>query len=146
MLNAPLRLTWGLDTEKLITLYKTIIVPKLLYGCSVWSRVLLIKSYKSKLLTVQRNMLKCVTRSFKNVPLNVLLIISNLLPIDLKAIEFSASHYLSHNTKDFTPSSAATIGALLRDFRLDRWMDHTRRFHSTRHPPWEVRPLSFITV
>ena len=67
-------------------------------------------------------------------------------PIDLKAIEFSASHYLSHKTKDFTPSSAAAIGALLRDFRLDRRMDHKRRFHSTRHPPWDARPLSYITV
>jgi hypothetical protein len=78
--------TWGLDTNKLVTLYKTIIIPKLLYGCSIWCCVILIKTYKSKIQAVQRTMLKCITRSSNNVSLNALIIISNLLPIDLKKI------------------------------------------------------------
>jgi hypothetical protein len=41
--------TWGLNTKKLVTLYKTIIFPELLYGCSIWCRVILIKTYKSKI-------------------------------------------------------------------------------------------------
>jgi hypothetical protein len=105
--------TWGLDTNKLVTLYKTIIVPKLLYGCSIWYRVILIKTYKSKIQSVQRTMLKCITRSSNNVFLNALLMISNLLPIDLKILEFTVTYYLSHKQDTFAPSSAATIGAVL---------------------------------
>jgi ribonuclease HI len=143
ILRRCLRRTWGLDTKKLVTLYKTIIVPKLLYGCSVWCRVILIKSYKTKLQTVQRSMLKCITRSLKNVPLNSLLIISNFLPIELKILEFSVNYYLSHKHVEFSPSSAATIGAVLHKQKLDQTMDSTRKFHSRSHPPWELSKLNY---
>jgi hypothetical protein len=39
--------------------------------------------------------------------------ISNLLPIDLKILEFTVTYYLSHKQDTFAPSSAATIGAVL---------------------------------
>ena len=125
ILRRCLRRTWGLDTKKLVTLYKTIIVPKLLYGCSAWYRVILMKSYKTKLQTVQRTMLKCITRSLKNVSLNSLLIISNLLPIELKILEFSVNYFLSHKHVEFSPSSAATIGAVLHKPKPDQTMDNT---------------------
>jgi hypothetical protein len=138
--------TWGLDTNKLVTQYKTIIVPKLLYGCSIWCRVILIKTYKSKIQSLQRTMLKCITTSSNSVSLNALLIISNLLQIDLKILEFTATYYLSHKQEPFAPSSAATIGAVLQNLQLDHQIDHTRMFHSKRHPPWVTISISYDTV
>jgi hypothetical protein len=138
--------TWGLDTNKLVTLYKTIIIPKLLYGCSIWCCVILIKTYKSKIQAVQRTMLKCITRSSNNLSVNALLNISNLLPIDLKILGFTATHYLSHKHDPFAPSSAATIGAVLQNLQLNHQIDHTRKFHSIHHPPWVTTSLRYDTL
>ena len=46
-----------------------------------------------------------------------MLIISNLLPIDLKAIELSAQRYLSFDKSNFTPSSLKAIGTFLPDLK-----------------------------
>ena len=146
LIRGCLRRTWGLDTNKLLTLYKAIIVPKLLYGCSVWSRMLTLKTYNAKLLSVQKMMLKCVTRSYNNVSPYALCVISNLLPINLKALEFSVSHYLSYKQNDFAPSSAVAIGSLLREIQLDVPMDNVRKFFSSKHPPWEMEKLMFNKV
>jgi hypothetical protein len=54
ILRKCLRLTWGLDTNKLITLYKAIVIPKLLYGVSVWCHAIL-KKYCVKQLSQNRH-------------------------------------------------------------------------------------------
>ena len=77
------------------------------------------------------------------MPLNSLLIISNLLPIELKILEFSVNYYLSHKHVEFSPSSAATIGAVLYKPKLDQTMDNAQKFHSRRHPPWELSKLNY---
>jgi hypothetical protein len=134
------------DNNKLVTLYKTFIVPRLLHNCSIWCQVILIKTYKSNIQAVQRNILKCIKRSSNNVSLNALLIISNLLPIYLKILEFTATYYLSHKQDPFAPSSAATIGVVPQNLQLDHQIDHTRRFPSKWHPPWVTTSLSYDTV
>jgi hypothetical protein len=134
------------DNNKLVTLYKTFIVPRLLHNCSIWCQVILIKTYKSNIQAVQRNILKCIKRSSNNVSLNALLIISNLLPIYLKILEFTATYYLSPKQDPFAPSSAAIIGVVPQHLQLDQKIDHTRRFHSKRHPPWVTTSLSYDTV
>ena len=117
VLRKCLRLTWGLDTNKLITLYKAIAIPKLLYCVSVWCHAILKKYCVKQLRTVQRCILKSITRSFNSVPMSSMLIISNLLPISLKAIELSAQRYLSFDKSHFTPSSLKAIGTFLPDLK-----------------------------
>ena len=117
VLRKFLRLTWGLDTNKLITLYKAIAIPKLLYCVSVWCHAILKKYCVKQLRTVQRCILKSITRSFNSVPMSSMLIISNLLPISLKAIELSAQRYLSFDKSHFTPSSLKAIGTFLPDLK-----------------------------
>ena len=143
MLRRCLRLTWGLDTNKLITLYKAIVIPKLLYGCSVWCHTILKKYCIKQLRTVQRCLLRCITRSFNSVPTPSMLIISNLLPINLKAFEISAQRFFSLNNSNFTPSSLKAIGTVLSDVKLTSSQDCNTRFHSTSHPPWSVPRLGY---
>lgn len=90
-----LRRTWGLNTNTLLTLFKSIIVPKLLYGVSVWSHCLKKKWCINKLRNTQYYTLKCITRSHKTAHRESLLMISNLLPIDLIAFEFAAFRFFS---------------------------------------------------
>ena len=88
-LGKCLRLTWGVDTVKLPTIYKAIIIPKILYGVSVWCHSTLKKCVTKNLMAVQRTMLKLITRSFKSVPTTSMLILANLLPINHTALEIS---------------------------------------------------------
>jgi hypothetical protein len=43
----------------------------------------------------------------------------HLLPIELKILEFYVNYYLFHKNVEFSPSSAATIGAVLHKPKLD---------------------------
>jgi hypothetical protein len=49
----------------------------------------------------------------------------HLLPIELKILEFSVNYFLSHKHVEFSPSSAATIGAVLHKPKPDQTMDNT---------------------
>ena len=56
-----LRLTWGLSTANLKLIYKTIIIPTLLYGCSVWAGALRYKLCTRKFRSAQRGVTKHIT-------------------------------------------------------------------------------------
>lgn len=130
-----LRRKWGLNTNTLKTLYKSIILPKLLYGCTVWCRATSEKSCLSKLRKVLREMLLSVTRSFKSVPTSSLLVISSLLPIHLKILEMSAHRLISCYASSFSPSSLKTIESVFDSCDLSTPVDQHRRFFSSEFPP-----------
>ena len=94
-LKSCLRRTWGLNTNTLLTLFKSTIVPKLLYGVSVWSHCLKKNWCINKLRNTQYQRLKCITRSHKTAHRDreSLLIISNLLPIGLIPFKFAALRF-----------------------------------------------------
>jgi hypothetical protein len=75
-----------------------------------------------------------------------MIIISNLLPIDLKAIELSAQRYLSFDKSHLTPSSLKAIGTFLPDLKSTNSRDSFTRFHSARHPPWNVPTLGYLST
>ena len=138
-----LRRTWGLNTHTLITLYKSIVLPKLLYGCSVWCKAITKKSCVKKHKKVQRNILICITRSFKSASTSSLLVISNLLPINLKIFEFSAHQFISYNKNSFSSLSANTIESVLAGCDLSLPIDKRKRFFSSEFPPWMYHKLKF---
>jgi len=138
-----LRKTWGINSNTLLTLYKSIVIPKLLYGCSIWCNIILKGSCKNKLKSIQRTMLKCITRSFNSVSTNSLLIISNLLPIDLKAFQISASRFLLLGPNEFSPSSSKAIESVFANCDLRLPVDRRSKYHSATHPPWNQKQLCF---
>lgn len=66
-LRGYLRLTWDVDTNNLKILYKSVVIPTLLYGWSVWAGTLRLKWYKKNLRSTQRHMTCCIARSLRSV-------------------------------------------------------------------------------
>lgn len=134
------RLTWGLDTLKLKLFYTAVFLPTLLYGCSVWARAATMKGCQTKLKSVQRLMLLCVTRAFKSVSLNALLVIANVLPIELVVIEQTVKRfmYFSANQLEFSMFSQKSIQSYTTQIlHCPSSISYSKRFFSIHHPPWK---------
>ncbi len=95
-----LRLTWGLNYKTLKLYYSAVLIPTMLYGVSIWAPALRYKWCKKLLRSTQRLMLKSMVRSFKSVSTSALIILSNTLPLDLKALEIAL---FSHKRNNFFP-------------------------------------------
>jgi hypothetical protein len=145
-LGKCLPLTWGIDTVKLLTLYKAIIIPKILYGVSVWCHSTLKKYVTKTLMAVQRTMLKLITRSFKSVPTTSMLILAILLPINLTALELSYTRKLYFTNLAFTPSSLKAIGKVLPETKIQTPQDYPRKYFSPNHPSWSTSKLDFVNA
>ena len=78
------RQTWGYDPNRIRFLYSSTVEPILTYGCAIWSEALQKKQNLKLLRSVQRTAATFITRSFKSISTESLLIMSNLFLIDLK--------------------------------------------------------------
>ena len=87
------RQAWGCDPNRLCFLYSSTVEPILTYGCAIWSAALQRKQNLKLLRSVQRTAAIFITRSFKSVSTESLLIMSNLFPIDLKILGITALRY-----------------------------------------------------
>jgi hypothetical protein len=112
-----LRLTWGLDYNTLRLYYNAVIIPALLYGASAWISAL----------------------RFKCVSTPALIVLSNCLPIDLKALEIATLRYFA--LKSFTPSSTKAIARVLGQMGHGWAPENCKKFHSTSYPPWSYIPI-----
>ena len=146
MSRSPIHI-WGLNTNTLLTLFKSIIVPKLLYGVSVWSHCLNKKWCINKLRNAQYQMTKCITRSYKTAHRESLLIISNLLPMNLIALELAALRFMLFKNLSFSLSSAKAIGLTLSDCDLVNVPTEVCKiFRSISKPPWVVPALKYSSI
>lgn len=94
----------------------------------------------------KRPFIPWLTRSSKNVSTSVLLVISNILPIDLKIFEISASRFLIAKYNDFFPSFVKTIESVVATCNLSAYVHNDRRFHSKMQPPLVQQQLCFTTT
>lgn len=103
--RAMVKRNWGLSPEKMIWIYKQIILPRVTYGSVVWwSRTH--KTNTAMLDKIQRFALLLASGSMKSTPTQSLNVIFNILPIDL--------HIKSIALKTFSRLSATSnwqIGA-----------------------------------
>ena len=74
---------WGLSPKLALWLYKSIVRPKLTYGCLVWARVTEFKRIKRKLNSLQRLALKMLGHFRKSTPGPGLEILTLTTPLDL---------------------------------------------------------------
>ena len=138
MVNNCLRLTWGFDPSRLRFLYLAAVEPIITYGCSVWSSFLRTKSGVKKLRSLQRSITVLITRSMKSASSEALLILSNLLPLDLRVIQLSALRFLSSQDSLFSPSSLNFISARIPAITSALKTDLKTTPFSRWHPPWLI--------
>ena len=67
------------------------------------------KTGVEKIRSFQRLICRMITRSFKTAPNEPLIILSNMLPLDLRILEIDSSRLLSHLTSEFDTSSRKLI-------------------------------------
>ena len=86
-----------------------------------------------------------MTRSYKAAHKESLLIISNLLPIDLIAFEFSALRYFAYKNLEFSISSAKAIEFTFSDCGLVNMSttESLRVFRSRTSPPWMASAITY---
>ncbi|XP_072948186.1 uncharacterized protein [Epargyreus clarus] len=86
------KVTWGLNTEIVRTIYVAVIEPIVTYASSVWFQATDLQMNKSQLEALQRGFAQKTCKAYRTVSLTAALVLSGLLPLDLRIHE-SASLY-----------------------------------------------------
>ncbi|XP_045023743.1 LOW QUALITY PROTEIN: uncharacterized protein LOC123468139 [Daphnia magna] len=145
-----LRQSFGYDRKRLRFLYSSTVEPIFTYGCSVWASVLRTKAGSKKIRSFQRLICRMITRSFKTAPTESLIILSNMLPLDLRILEIATSRLLSQPAGEFVKSSSKLILKRLPHELMHKKSERVSTFHSTQHPPWRIclysSSLSYASV
>ena len=93
MIKPAIHHIWGLDPKRMQWIYKQIILPRLTYGCLVWSHSLT-NSQISKLETVERVALRYHAPMWKTTPTASLQILLNQKPSYLEITSVSIKTYI----------------------------------------------------
>jgi hypothetical protein len=136
-INGCVRQYFGKDPSRLRFLYSSVVEPIVTYGCSVWISIVKKKAGQKKLRSLQRSVARMITCAFKTAPTDSIILISNLLPLDLRVIEIAAHRLLSsQNDHSFASSSRATIASLLPFLNSSHKLEPVFRARLALHPPW----------
>lgn len=148
--SSCLRQSFGYDRKRLRFLYSSTVEPIFTYGCSVWASVLRTKAGIKKIRSFQQLICRMITRSFKTAPTESLIILSNMLPLDLRILEIATSRLLSHPAGEFVKSSSKLILKRLPHELKHKKSERVSTFLSTQHPPWRIclysSSLSYASV
>ncbi len=81
------RLSWSLSRNTISLLYKTTVIPTILYNCSVWASSIRRKRVITALKSAQRPFALTIGRLFKSTSTDAAFILANIFPLHLKIIE-----------------------------------------------------------
>ncbi|CAH2210239.1 jg22693, partial [Pararge aegeria aegeria] len=84
------RVSWGLHPEIVRIIYTATIEPVIMYASSVWATATQKIGVQKQLNNVQRGFAQKLTRAYRTVSLNSSLILSGLLPLDIRIREAAA--------------------------------------------------------
>lgn len=140
--SSCLRQSFGFDGKRLRYLYSSAVEPIFTYGCSVWVSFLKTKAGTKKVRSFQRTICRLnrtITCAFKTAPTESLILLSNLLPLDLRILELSTLRLLSSSTDlCFSKSSRNFISQRL-PFECKGYTLSRTSFPSlTNYPPWNI--------
>lgn len=131
--------TWGLSGPRIRTIYSAVVEPTILYCCSVWCSAVNDARTRKLLRAAQRIFSIAITRSFGSVATEALLVLSGLLPIDLRVKELAASRFLSLGPDaDFSSRTRSSVHRIVTD-NIGETEASPRQFFSADHPPWAQR-------
>lgn len=144
--SSCLRQSFGYNRKRLRFLYSSTVEPIFTYGCSVWVSVLRTKAGIKKIRSFQRLICRMITRSFKTATTESLIILSNMLPLDLRILY----RLLSHPFGEFVKSFSKLILQRLPHELKHRKVERVSSFLPTQHPPWRIclysSSLSYASV
>ncbi|KAI2795347.1 hypothetical protein BLOT_016795 [Blomia tropicalis] len=108
---------WGVSALLLKIIYQNALEPILLYACSAWRDATDTKNLTNTLLSTQRTMAIAIIRGYRTVSLQAALILSDLMPIDLKLTLLSANYLVRIGIV----SAPFVLGNLQRPLRFDEF-------------------------
>lgn len=137
--SSCLRLAFGFDALRLRFLYSTTVEPIFTYGCSIWASFLRTKAGVKKIRSFQRSICRMITSSLKTVPTESLLVLSNLIPLDLKILEIATLRLLATPMDEcFCNSSRSFILKRVPFGQINHSWTKARLPNLSDHPPWCV--------
>jgi hypothetical protein len=89
------RLSWGLSRSTISLLYKSSVLPIVLYNCAVWASAIRKKRVVASLKTAQRPFALVVGRLFKSTSMDAALVLANIVPLHLKVVEIVTKRLIS---------------------------------------------------
>ncbi|XP_049874511.1 uncharacterized protein LOC126372706 [Pectinophora gossypiella] len=89
-LSRAAKVDWGLHPEIIRLIYNAAIEPVILYASSVWASEADKLGVQKQLNNVQRGFAQKLTKAYRTVSLNSALVLSGLLPLDLRVKEAAA--------------------------------------------------------
>lgn len=81
------KIEWGLNPEVIKTIYVAVVEPVILYAASVWAPAAERSYVRNQLGSVQRGFALKISKAYRTVSLNAALVLSGLLPLDLRVAE-----------------------------------------------------------
>ncbi|KAJ2939996.1 hypothetical protein O0L34_g14027 [Tuta absoluta] len=115
------KINWGLSPEVIRTIYVAVVEPIVLYAASVWADAAQKLTIQKKLLSIQRGFAQKICKSYRTVSTNAALILSGLIPLDLRIQECKKLY-------------EAKRGRPLPDLIGDRQVERKVCAFSTDHP------------
>lgn len=86
------KVSWGLHPEVTITTYTATVEPIILYAASVWAPTVNKLGVQKQLNAVQRGFAQKLCRAHKTTSLNSALVLTGILPLDLRVREAASLH------------------------------------------------------
>ena len=125
-----------MSTNNLKLLHKSVVLPTLLYGVSVWVGSVRYSWCRRLLRKAQRLMTRLITRSFKNASTESPIVLSGCLPADFAAIDLAGKRHLALKSSTVAPSAAANLRKTLPGIEWSDDYEPPRHFYSSQAPPW----------
>lgn len=98
------KVTWGLNTEIIRTIYVAVIEPIVMYASSAWYKSTELQMIRDRLEALQRGFAQKICKAYRTVSLTSALALSGTLPLDLR-IQEAASLYMAKKglSTDYIP-------------------------------------------
>ncbi|CAF4950830.1 unnamed protein product [Pieris macdunnoughi] len=81
------KVSWGLNSDIIRTIYTAVVEPVILYAASAWSPSVSKLYIKKRLDSVQRGFAVKICKAHKTASLNSVRVLAELLPLDLRVVE-----------------------------------------------------------
>ena len=104
------RLSLGLSRSTISLLYKSSVIPVILYNCFVWASAIRKKRVVASLKAAQRPFALVVGRLFKSTSTDAALVLANIVPLHLKEVEIVTKSLISKHDVLLSPSSRLIAG------------------------------------
>ena len=130
-LSRAAKVSWGLNTEVIHTIYTATIEPIVTYAAAAWAPATKKLGIRKKLGSVQRGFAQKLCKSYRTVSLNSALALSGILPLDLRIQEAAALYEARRGSSRFVPG--------------DREIESAVRFAEAPHPATQT-PLEFMCL